>query len=92
MKPSAVNRTEKRKAGLGRCLVFDGILLIGGPFALVMQLTGFLLQEEGFVQYFSSARTWTKFFFHAMLFGLIIGSMICRRKRAPAGHTGTEPN
>ena len=73
---------EKRKSGLKRYLFFDGILMSGGPFAVVMQAVGFfILREDGqsFGQYFSSATTWTTFFFHATLFGLIIGFLNWRR-------------
>ncbi len=89
MKYSPADWAEKRKRGLGRYLMFDGILLTGGPFAVVMQVIGFfLLRDEGqtFGQYFSSARTWTTFFFHATLFGLIIGFINWRRnEKASAG-------
>ena len=94
MKYSPADWVEKRKRGLGRYLMFDGILLTGGPFAVVMQVIGFfLLRDEGqtFGQYFSSARTWTTFFFHATLFGLIIGFINWRRnEKTAAGNTDTE--
>ena len=69
---------EKKKRGLGRYLLFDGILITGGPFAVVMQVVGFIfLRDDGqtFGQYFSSSRTWITFFFHATVFGLIIGML-----------------
>lgn len=91
MKYSAADWQEKRKRGIGRYLMFDGILLTGGPFAVVMQVIGFfLLRDEGqtFGQYFASSRTWTTFFFHATLFGLIIGFINWRRnERAWAKET-----
>jgi len=67
---------EKRKRGLARYLFFDGVLIMGGPFAVVMQVVGyFFLRDEGqgFSEYFSSSRTWVTFFFHATVFGLIMG-------------------
>ena len=67
---------EKRKRGLGRYLLIDGILITGGPFAVVMQVVGFFfLRDEGqaFSQYFNASRTWITFFFHATIFGLIMG-------------------
>lgn len=73
---------EKRKAGLKRYLFFDGVIISGGPFAVVMQAVGFfILRDEGqsFGQYFSSATTWMTFFFHATLFGLIVGFINWRR-------------
>lgn len=76
MKYSATVWAEKRKAGLTRYLFFDGILISGGPFAVVMQVVGFfLLRDEGqsFGQYFSASTTWITFFFHATLFGLVMG-------------------
>ena len=82
MKYSEADWAEKRKSGLTRYLLFDGILITGGPFAVVMQVVGyFFLRDEGqtFGQYFSSSRTWITFFFHATLFGLIIGFLNWRR-------------
>jgi hypothetical protein len=67
---------EKRKAGLGRYLFWNGVILLGGPFAVMMQVVGvFLFREENqtFVEYFSSTRTWITFFLHATLFGLTMG-------------------
>ena len=67
---------EKRNRGLARYLFFDGVLIMGGPFAVVMQVIGFfLLRDEGqtFGQYFSSTRTWITFLAHGILFGLIMG-------------------
>ena len=82
MKYSEADWAEKRKAGLTRYLFFDGILMSGGPFAIVMQAVGyFILRDEGqsFGQYFGSPRTWITFFFHATLFGLVIGFLNWRR-------------
>jgi hypothetical protein len=82
MKHSDADWVEKRKKGITRYLIFDGILKMGGPFAVVMQVIGyFILREESqtFGDYFSSPRTWTTFFFHATLFGLIMGFIIWRR-------------
>ncbi len=82
MKYSSAAWSEKRKAGLTKYLFFDGILITGGPFAVVMQVVGyFFLRDEGqsFGQYFSASRTWVTFFFHATLFGLIIGFLNWRR-------------
>ena len=76
MKYTASDWAEKRKRGLLRYLLIDGILLTGGPFAVVMQVIGFfLLRDEGqtFGQYFSSIRTWITFLSHGTLFGVIMG-------------------
>jgi len=76
MKYSESVWAEKRKAGLTRFLFFDGVLIMGGPFAVVMQVVGyFFLREESqtFGEYFSSPRTWITFFFHATLFGVVMG-------------------
>ncbi len=90
MKYSATDWAEKRKKGIARYLMFDGILLAGGPFAVVMQVVGFfLLRDEGqsFGEYFSSTRTWVTFFLHATLFGLVIGSINWwRNERAAHGN------
>lgn len=93
MKYSAADWAEKRKRGLPRYLMFDGILLTGGPFAVVMQVVGFfLLRDEGqsFGQYFSASRTWVTFFFHATLFGLIIGFINWRRNEKAFANSATD--
>ncbi len=67
---------EKRKRGIARYLMIDGILYTGGPFAGVMQILGvFLLREEGQAigQYFTATRTWVTFLLHGTLFGLVMG-------------------
>ena len=69
---------EKRRRGLARFLLIDGVLITGGPFAVVMQIIGvFLLRDEGqsIGQYFSSTQTWITFLLHGTLFGLIIGGI-----------------
>ena len=74
--------TAKRNAGLRRYLLIDGIFFTGGPFAVVMQIVGFLLlRDEGqtFGQYFTATRTWVTFFLHATLFGLVVGYINWRR-------------
>ena len=66
----------KRQRGLARFLLIDGILITGGPFAVVMQIVGaFVLRDENQTigQYFSAPRTWVTFLLHGALFGLIIG-------------------
>ena len=82
----------KRKGGLLRYLIVDGILFTGGPFALALQLVGiFFLRDEGqtIVQYFSSSRMWTTFFLHATLFGGIMGLIFWFRNEKKFG-TKTE--
>lgn len=72
----------KREKGLGRFLLFDGILLTGGPFAVVMQIVGYFLfgsQYNSFGDYFSASKTWITFLFHGILFGLIMGYINWRR-------------
>ena len=76
MKYSAAEWAEKRKRGIARYLMVDGILFMGCPFALVMQVIGFFVlrdESQSFGQYFSSTRTWVTFFAHATLFGLVMG-------------------
>ena len=56
--------------------------MTGGPFAVVLQIVGYFLfgsQYESFGAYFSASKTWTTFFFHATLFGLIMGFINWRR-------------
>jgi len=72
----------KRERGLGRYLLWDGIVFTGGPFAVLMQVIGFFfLRDEGqtFGQYFMQPMTWGRFFLHGVLFGLIIGYINWRR-------------
>lgn len=86
----------KRKAGLTRYLLIDGILISGGPFAVVMQIVGiFLLRDEGqsIGQYFTATRTWVTFLLHGTLFGLAVGFLNWRRNetefaKAAAGSSG----
>ncbi len=73
---------EKRKQGLLRFLIIDGVLFTGGPFAVILQVVGyFLFAPEGqtFGQYFTSVSTWTTFFLHGTLFGTIMGFIKWRR-------------
>lgn len=70
------NWEEKRGPGFVRYLMFDGILKMGAPFAVVMQVIGvFFLRDEGqsIGEYFSASRTWVTFFLHATLFGGVMG-------------------
>ncbi len=76
MKYSAEDWKMKRDKGLPRFLMFDGILMTGGPFAVVMQVVGYFLfgdQYPTFGEYFSASKTWVVFFLHATAFGLIMG-------------------
>ena len=85
MNPTQAAWAEKRKAGLMRYLLVDGILFTGGPFAVVMQIVGvFLLRDEGvtFGQYMTASRTWLTFILHGTLFGLIVGYLKWRRHQA----------
>jgi hypothetical protein len=72
----------KRERGLARFLIFDGVLMTGGPFAVVMQIVGYFLfggQYSSFGAYFSASKTWITFLFHGILFGLIMGYINWRR-------------
>lgn len=73
---------EKRKRGIARYLMIDGILFTGGPFAVVMQVIGvFLLRDEGQTigEYFTASLTWMTFLAHGTTFGLVIGFINWRR-------------
>ena len=66
----------KRERGLVRYLLWDGIVLKGGPFALLMQIVGYVLLRDGgetFGQYFVQPMTWARFFLQGVLFGIIAG-------------------
>ena len=93
MKYSEADWIEKRKRGLARYLMFDGVLLTGGPFAVVMQVVGYFLfgsQYDTFGGYFSASKTWITFFFHATLFGLIMGFINWRRNEKAFAAKGAE--
>lgn len=82
MKYTPEHWEEKRRKGLGRFLLVDGILLTGGPFAVVMQIVGFFLtwgDYPSFGAYFTASRTWATFLLQGVLFGLIIGYINWRR-------------
>ena len=82
MNTPEANWDEKRQRGFVRYLIWNGVLLNGGPFAVVMQGVGyFILRDEGqaFTEYFMSSRTWITFFLHATLFGGIMGFIKWRR-------------
>ena len=82
MKPGDADWAEKRKLGFARYLFWNGVLITGGPFAVMMQVVGyFFLRDDGqsVGEYFSSSRMWITFFFHATLFGGIMGFINWRR-------------
>jgi hypothetical protein len=91
MRYSQAAWAEKRGKGIVRFLMIEGILFSGGPFAVVMQAVGYFIlagETETFGQYFGSARTWMTFFFHATLFGGIMGFINWRRnEKAFAAHS-----
>ena len=73
---------EKRKRGLVRYLLVDGILIMGGPFAVILQVVGYFLfplEAQTFGQYFAHPMTWVRFMLHGTLFGLIMGFVNWRR-------------
>lgn len=94
MKYSEAAWAEKRKRGLARYLLIDGILYTGGPFAVVMQIIGiFLLRDEGQTigQYFTSTMTWVTFILHGTLFGLVVGFLNWKRNESSAVRKDLSP-
>lgn len=91
MSYTAETWAEKRKRGLGRFLLIDGILITGGPFALVLQVVGYFLfpgEAQTFGQYYMDSMTWVRFILHGTLFGSIMGFVNWRRNEracAPPG-------
>ncbi|MBV9240636.1 MAG: hypothetical protein JO314_01390 [Acidobacteria bacterium] len=81
--------SEQDNKGLLRHLVFNGILKMGAPFAVVMQIVGVLvLRDDGqsIGNYFAQQRTWVTFFLHATAFGLTMGIITWfKNKRAVNG-------
>lgn len=68
--------TAKRGKGVFRYLLVDGVVLMGGPFAIVLQVAGyFVFADEGetFGQYFAAPATWARFLVDGLLFGVIMG-------------------
>jgi di/tricarboxylate transporter len=91
MRYSQEDWAVKRAKGLPWFLMFDGILMTGGPFAVVMQVVGYFLfgdQYSSFGQYFSASKTWITFFFHATVFGLIMGFINWRRNERAFAEDG----
>jgi len=81
--------TEKRERGLPRYLIIDGILYMGGPFAVVMQVIGYFLFPESattYGEYFASSITWIRFLLHGTLFGLVMGYVKWRRNESAYAH------
>jgi hypothetical protein len=79
---SAATWEHKRRQGLFRYLLIDGVMFMGGPFALVMQVLGYFLfpeNAETFGQYFASSTTWLHFILHGSLFGVVMGLIKWRR-------------
>jgi uncharacterized membrane protein len=67
---------DQKSNGIFRHLLVNGILKMGAPFAVVMQVVGiFILRDDNqsFREYFASSRTWITFFLHATIFGLAMG-------------------
>lgn len=94
MKYSEAAWAEKRKRGLARYLLIDGILYTGGPFAVVMQIIGiFLLRDEGQTigQYFTATQTWLTFMLHGTLFGLVVGFLNWKRNESSAARKDFSP-
>ena len=82
MSYSAADWKVKRESGLMRYLLVDGVLIMGGPFAVAMQIAGyFVFVDDGqtFGQYFAAPATWVRFILHGVLFGLIMGFISWRR-------------
>lgn len=93
MKYSAEHWEEKRRKGLGRFLLYDGILLTGGPFAVVMQIVGYFLfgnQYTSFGAYFTASKTWMTFMLHGVGFGLVMGFINWRRNERTFAKPNTE--
>jgi len=94
MKYSEAAWAEKRKRGLVRYLLIDGILYTGGPFAVVMQIIGiFLLRDEGQTigQYLTATQTWFTFMLHGTLFGLVVGFLNWKRNESSAVRKDLSP-
>lgn len=94
MKYSEAAWAEKKKRGLVKYLLIDGILYTGGPFAVVMQIIGiFLLRDEGQTigQYFTSTMTWLTFMLHGTLFGLVVGFLNWKRNESSAARKDLSP-
>jgi hypothetical protein len=82
MKYSYADWGEKRQKGIASFLFIDGILRMGAPFAFLMQIGGYFLRSDdaqSYSEYFMSSQTWITFFFHATLFGLVMGFINWRR-------------
>ena len=84
------NWEQRRTKGLMRYLIVDGILFMGGPFALALQVLGYFLFPDGatsFGAYLASSTTWVRFLLHGTLFGLIAGAIKWRRNEIAYART-----
>jgi len=93
MRYSDADWAIKRERGLVRYLLFDGILITGGPFAVMMQIGGYFLFSgdfQSFGEYFSASVTWMRFFFHGTLFGLVMGFINWRRNERAFAKTAAD--
>ena len=82
MKYSPETWAVKRAQGIWRYLLIDGIFIMGGPFAVILQVVGYFLfpgEAQSFGQYFADSMTWVRFILHGTLFGLIMGFINWRR-------------
>ena len=83
----------KRDRGIWRFLLIDGILITGGPFAVILQVVGYFLfpgDAQTFGQYYTDSMTWVRFILHGSLFGLIMGFVNWRRNERALAALGTE--
>lgn len=83
----------KRAKGIWRFLLVDGILITGGPFAVILQVVGYFLfpgEAQSFGQYFADSTTWVRFVLHGTLFGLVMGFVNWRRNEKAYAEQKTE--
>jgi len=74
---SVAEREAIKAKGLTRYLLIDGLLKMGGPFAILMTVFGYFIEYffngASLADYVSAGVTWFKFIFLFVFFGLVVG-------------------
>lgn len=76
--PKFVEKWGKVRAnGLAHFLFVHGVLQVGGLFAILMLIAGYVSSVDEaltLTEYLLTARTWFTLIFHACFFGLLMGT------------------
>ena len=74
---SIAEREAIKAKGFTRYLLIDGLLKMGGAFAVLMTIFGYFIEYffngASLGDYVSDPKTWFKFIFLFVFFGLVVG-------------------